>query len=273
MSIPFPYGHLPPVPPASPTSSGNLTPFGGTDVGITVTWNFSCGHQFIQKKTNKLSFNSNQQKSSLAKCPECIEAEEDRHKEEREAARKAKEETLRKAQEKQDLEAKARRHDEEAINVYKKQVASFQLQINNAGDNVPLRESQEKMLRTCRLLWADIVRKIEILEEEMAPTEKMSKALSIERLEKVNLLVSRAEILHQQEQALFSPKPNHQKDVLSKKEVLAERLKAWKDISAMMESVVDRYDLEVSSRLIALEDFEKTWSNAWEDALKLMKEE
>ena len=59
---------------------------------------------------------------------------------------------------------------------------------------------------------------------------------------------------------------------MSKKEVLAERLKAWKDISAMMESVVDRYDLEVSSRLTALENFEKTWSNAWEDALKLMKE-
>ena len=172
----------------------------------------AAGTKFIQKKANKLSFTSNQLKATNAKCPECIEAEEDRQKEEREAARakeeetrKAEEEILRKAQEKQEREAKAMRHDEEAINVYKKQVASFQLLIDNAGDNVPLRESQEKMLRTCRLLWADIVRKDEILEEEMALTEKMSKALSIERLEKVNLLVSRAEILHQQEQAIFPP--------------------------------------------------------------------
>lgn len=125
------FGHLPPVPPANP---GNLTPFGGTDVGITVTWNFSCGHQFIQKKANKLSFNSFQLKDSASKCPECIEAEEDQHKEEREAARakeeetrKAEEETLRKAQEKEELEAKTKRHDEQAMNVYKKQVAYFEL--------------------------------------------------------------------------------------------------------------------------------------------------
>jgi hypothetical protein len=76
------------------------------------------------------------------------------------------------------------------MNVYKKQAAYFQLQIDGAGDNVPFRQSQEKMLRTYKILWSGLVCKIEITEERTASAETMSKTSLMERLEKVNLLVS-----------------------------------------------------------------------------------
>jgi hypothetical protein len=54
--------------------------------------------------------------------------------------------------------------------------------------------------------------------------------------------------------------------------MLAERFKAWKDISAVMKEAVEEYDSKVFPYVTAVENLQKTSNKAWEDAVKLMKE-
>ncbi len=133
---------LPPVPPASPR---NPTPFGGTDVGITVTWSFNCGHSFTQENDHHSVYSSsfrseaNKQKHrfSSQKCPECIESEPTKQEKIRESLR-AKEEAARKLEEERNAAAKALELDVQALEVYRSQASTIQQHIDNAGDNEEL---------------------------------------------------------------------------------------------------------------------------------------
>jgi hypothetical protein len=171
-----------------------------------------------------------------------------------------------KEEEKRQEKAKERQHDAQALKVYKAQVNSFQFQIDLAGDNVKLRETQEKMLTTCKLLWADLVKKSEIDSNAPASGGRISKASLKDKLEKVDLMLQRAAILHDREpeQLAFSKEKN------LKKGLHVERLKAWRAVSETMKEAVDTYESKVSQHL---DEVEKKSAKAWNDALNLMKEE
>jgi hypothetical protein len=240
---------------------------------------FNCGHEFTVLKTVDQSHNTN---AFPQKCPECVEMEEDKHKDQRQAAhlkqeatqkaeeslRLEKEKALQKVLEKEEQQAKklkATQQQAKSLALYKSQASSIEKHLADADDDEELRAEFTTMLKNCKLLWANKVKKAEIEANESALGQSpITSVTSLkEKLERAELMMERAEILcdREDDKPLFGE---------AQKKRYRKQWHAWLDVLTMMERNVHIYEYEISPRL---EEFEKESQEAWEDALKLMKEE
>jgi hypothetical protein len=245
---------------------------------VIYTWNFTCGHSFTQTKdglsprSSLFGFESDQQyKSSSEKCPECVESESTKQKEIREslrakeqAARNREEAARRRVEEERNAAAKALERDAQALEVYRSQSSTIQQHIDNAADNEELRVNLQKMLENCKVLWAEKIKKAEISAVEN-PIQLQSQVFILkDRLEKVGMMAARARILLNQENArklLVKPE---------RMEKLERQFEEWTRVLIIMKKAMDMVEEKVCKEL---DEVEKLSNSAWEDAMKLMKED
>jgi hypothetical protein len=249
---------------------------------VTFTWNFACKHTFTQRKTDiPLEKNTSgfvniplpfQVKSSIQKCPDCLEIDEVKNKEERDAAwvregvTRAKEEALQKIQEEQERQAqlaKVQQQEARSLAIYKNQAASIEKHIAEAGDDEELRAGFTTMLKNCKLLWANKVKKTETERKELAPVATITRTLLEDKVEKINLMIDRAGMLLDKERGKVFVGAE-------KVEKFDQQIRAWKGIREKMIDAEDLYEKKVHDHL---QEVEKISHQAWGDALKLMKEE
>jgi chemotaxis protein histidine kinase CheA len=257
-------------PSQSLSSPFNQDPY----VTVNVNWTFACNHSFTQKKSERRDKPPLpallRSKYSSQKFPECVEKEGRKYKEEEEAAH-AKEETAwklkKEARKQRELlweqeeaarlqedearvkEEKARQkaakeaqHEREALEVYKSQAANFHKLIEDAGDNVALRNNLEKLLENCKLLWADMVKKTEKARSTASGT--INSAAMMDMMEKIELMTKRAEILLDRARAKPSSSSN-----LEDGPKLDRQLKKWRTITKSMKTAIDTFNTKVAEHL------------------------
>ncbi|KAE9373673.1 hypothetical protein N431DRAFT_456433 [Stipitochalara longipes BDJ] len=269
----------------------------------SVTWNFTCGHIIKQEKNISaapfggfLFFSTT--RSFEQNCPECLEADEMKQKDEaakhnwlrsvanwdaaskeggEEVARiKTKKDVMllgsqarQTEEEKREEEAKAMAKQQEAksLALYKSQASFIAKQIEDAGDDEQTWADFTTMLKNCKLLWASKVQKGIIAETQAGPAPENSREELQDRLE-VELMVERAEILFQRYVG-NNPFKRFGDSVFLKKK---GEIEAWQAIAAKMKGAMKTYEEKIAPLLNLIEDSEKEAGQAWEEAVKLLKE-
>lgn len=181
-----------------------------------------------------------------------------------EAARKREEDARRKVEEERNAAAKALERDLLALEVYRSQASTIQQHIDNAADNGELRVNLQKMLENCKVLWADKIKKAE-MGAVKKPIQLQSQVFMLkDRLEKVQLMAGRASILLNQRAR--NVLINHSEKIKK----LEHHFEEWTRVSKNMKKAMDTVEEKVWEKL---DEVEKLSNSAWENAMKLMKEE
>ena len=157
-----------------------------------------------------------------------------------EADRNREEAARRRVEDERNAAAKSLERDAQALEVYRSQASTIQQHIDNAADNEELRVNLQKMLKNCKVLWADKIKKAEVGAVKK-PIQLQSQVFMLkDRLEKVQLMAGRASILLNQERAR-NVLINHNEKIKK----LEHHFKEWKRVSKNMKKAMDRVEEKV----------------------------
>jgi hypothetical protein len=187
---------------------------------------------------------------------------------------RARQEEEKKAEE-EAVQARAKEKEQEAksLTLYKSQAAFIAKQIEDAGDDQQTCADFTKILKNCKLLWANKIRKSTLADMDTAFAQNNGRKELQDRLEKAELMVERAEILRDQH-AAKGVSQNLGTDCAydEKRRNLIKQVVSWKAVVTKFKKAMETYDEKIAPHLSLVEEFEKETKAAWEWALKLMKE-